>query len=92
MSAQLGHDCPRGLVHGISHVLVTISETDQQVWEELDDVRLKHFAQDGAQTLDSQESTFSVPEVLLVFQSLQEFGDDLQTFQNWNAKTLYQTS
>jgi len=33
-----------------------------------------------------------VPEVLLVLQSLQEFGDDLQLLQDRNAKTLYETS
>ena len=64
MSRQFGHDGFGGVVGGLPDVLDRVSEAEEEVGQDVDDVGLEQATQHVAQHLESQQRPLAVGGVL----------------------------
>ena len=92
VAAEVGHDDPGRLVGGLAHVLVPVSEAQEQVWEEVHHVGLKQPSQHAAQGLKRKQRALAVLVVFLVPDGLLELLDHAKLLEGRYAQALHYAS
>ena len=92
MGGELGHDSLGTIVGGFSHILVAVAEAEEEVGQDMDNVRFEESAKHGAKLREGEEASLSVPVVLLVLQCFGQLGHDVQLLEREDSEALDKTS
>ena len=92
MAAEVGHDGSCGLVCCLTHVLVPISEAEEEVREKVNNIRLKQTPKNVTERFKGKQGSFPVPVVLLVSNGILKGLHHFELFQSGDTKALHKTS
>ena len=91
MSAELTHNSFGRVIRRFTDELIRITETEQQVGQDVNDVGLEETAQHGAELLKGKERTFSVSDVLLVLNGFRQRSHNVELFERQDAQAFNDT-